>query len=73
MKNISKEDIYNRFLKFCKENPVGIPQSIVIEFNMDSIDELVSERKLVTHSMGVGGIFYTLPDSEGDPIYKKSW
>lgn len=72
MKNISKEEIYNRFLNFCLENPVGIPQSIVIEFDMESINELVRESKLVTHNMGIGGVFYTLADSEGNPIYTKS-
>jgi hypothetical protein len=70
MKNISKEEIYNRFLNFCEEHPVGIPRSIVTEFNMDLINELVDEGKLVTHTMGVGGIFYTLTNSEGKPIYK---
>jgi hypothetical protein len=73
MKNLSKEEIYNRFLNFCDINPVGIPHSIVIEFNMDLINELLSEGKLATHNMGIGGIFYTLTDSEGNPIYKKSW
>jgi hypothetical protein len=73
MKNISKDEIYSRFSNFCKENPVGLPTSIVMEFNMEFIDELLNEGKLIKHSMGIGGVFYTLTDESGKSIYKRSW
>jgi len=46
MKNLTKEEIYGRFLVFCEEHPVGLPKSIVVEFDMDSVDQLVREGSL---------------------------
>lgn len=73
MKNINKEEIYFRFLNFCKEHPIGLPSSIVIEFNQQYINELITEGRLIKHTMGIGGEFYTLTDNNGKPIYKRSW
>ena len=73
MKNLTKDEIYSRFTNFCKEHPVGLPTSIVLEFNMDIIDELVNDGKLCKHSMGIGGEFYTLANENGESIYKRSW
>ena len=72
LKSISKEEVYDRMFKFCNEHTVGMPKNLIEYFNSEVIEELVNEKKLITHSL-LGNYFYTITDENGESIYKKNW